>query len=933
MSDGSAAVAIPAAKQRIVLAALLLRAGRVVSVNELADFVWDGAPIAGARGALLNHVMRLRQALGDDARQLIRTQGAGYLVDIEGHTLDLQLFRGRLELGRAAADSRQWQDASKDLRRALALWRGEFLADVPSAALLLSEGPALAEARLSAVQTRIEADMQLGHHETVIGELRQLVSSHPLRERLHEHLMLALYRSGRQAEALAAYRAVHRLLVDELGVEPGEALRRLHQAILDGDPDLDPASSPKSPRMTVSGPAQRIVPAQVPSGIADFTGRRTHLDTLHYLLSAAPDSTSTNTVVLATLGGTGGIGKTTLAVRAAHQLSAQFPDGQLYVNLRGAREAPLNSFEVVGRFLRDLGVAPAAVPLTMEERVALYRTVAADRRLLIVLDDARDAEQVRPLVPGRGSCCVLITSRNSLSDLAGAAHMNVDCLSPRDAQTLFERIVGSGRIAAETGATGEVLAACAGLPLAIRIAASRLVSRPNWTIRHLADRLADQAHRLDELQVGDLAVRVSFRVSYAALSTHGHSAAARAFRLLGLVTGSSIERSAAAALMDAPPEEADAALEALVDAHLLESPEPGRYRLHDLLRVYAGEIVEEEEPSPSRQQAVRRLLEWYLHSTLAAAAALAPQRRRVDPGPWHQSNLPHEFATYDQALDWCESERANLIAASRQAADLGFHDIAWKLPGTLQRLFNIRKYWSDWVSTHELAVRSAQTLADPFGESWIRSNLGLAHLELGQYDRALSLLQEALRIRRRIQDRSGEGATVGSIALAYARQGRHAEAVDYYQQSVAIHAELGDRYNESIELNNLGDTFRSLGSFHDAIACANRALALSRAVDDPYVEGLALSTLGETYRDRGDVTEAIRHAEQSVVLFREIRHRQLEAAVLYWLSHLYFRCGRLDAAHRGWSRTRQIFEEMNDPRAVDVTNHLDIMQLADEPCY
>ncbi|MFF4451963.1 BTAD domain-containing putative transcriptional regulator [Streptomyces goshikiensis] len=920
--DRDAVIPLPAAKQRTVLAVLLLRAGRVVGLDELAEFVWDGAPISGARGALLNHVMRLRQALGPDARKLIRTQGPGYLIDTEGHTFDLHVFNERFSQGRTAAAAGQWEQASRQLGAALDLWRGKPLLDVPSSALLRDEGQHLEEARLLALQARIEADLQLGQHETLVAELQQLVAEHPLRENLRSHLMLALYRAGRQVEALAAYRTVRLLLREELGVEPGSALQRLHQAILNADPELSPPPpAPPSVTRLVPPPAPAAL-AQVPAGISDFTGRQTLLTALCDLLSTPVDAGQGHAVVISAVSGTGGIGKTTLAVRAAHQVHEHFPDGGLYVNLRGAHETPLDTFDVLGRFLRDLGIHPSAVPGHREERIGLYRTLVAGRRLLILLDDARDAEQVRDLVPGRGTSSILITSRNTLTSLAGASHVRLEGLPPDDAHALFVRIVGHDRAAAEPAATSEVLVACAGLPLAIRIAASRLVSRPNWTIRYLADRLTDQRRRLDELQAGDLAVRASFRMSYAALTAKRTSGAARAFRLLGLVSGSSIDLPAAAALLGAAQHEAEEDLEALVDAHLLESPAPGRYRFHDLLRVYAAEVAE-EEPQERRRDAVRRLLDWYLHTTVAAARALAPERRRVDPGPWQQElSRPLAFSTYDLALDWCESERANLVAASRQAADWDMHDIAWKLPGTLQRLFNIRKYWSDWVTTHELAARSTRRVNDRFGEGWILSNLGLAHLELRQFERALPYLHDALRIRREIGDRSGEGATLGSMGLALARRDRHEEAADYYRQSIAIHRTLEDRFNESIELNNLADTYRNLADFPEAIVCAERSLALSREIGDLYVEGLALSTIGETYQDLKEPVEAIRYCEESLALFRRIRHRQLEAAQYQRLGELRLELGEPDAARENWERALHILEAMGDRRSADVATRI-----------
>ena len=543
---GGVVVRVQPGKQRVVLAALLLDAGRVVPVDEIAEALWGTAPPPSARVTVRNYVKRLRHALGDVGQARISTRPGGYLISVEAGELDVTRFEALLAAAQAAARGGSWDRAAGQARAALALWRGEPLQDVESGVLATRETPRLSEMRLQALEVRIVADLHLGHHSEVIAELRQLISTQPLREQFHGQLMLALYQCGRQAEALAAYQHVRRVLVEELGIEPGTWLRELHQQVLTADPALTAGPvAAVGESVTAADPAAE--PAQLPADTADFTGRDEQVKLVCDLLATAPGEGRPGAVVISAVAGMGGIGKTALAVHAAHRLRDRFPEGQLFVSLQGA-SSPLRPADVLARLLRDLGVPAGAIPADEAERAARYRTLIASRRMLIVLDDARDAAQVRPLLPGTAGCAVIVTSRSTLPSLPGATLLDLEVLDPDEAHALFSAIIGPTRAAAEPDATASVLASCAGLPLAVRIAASRLASRPGWSIAHLAARLADERGRLAELAAGDLAVRASFAVSYDAL----RPGPARVFRLLGLASAAVLSLPAIAALAGQP---------------------------------------------------------------------------------------------------------------------------------------------------------------------------------------------------------------------------------------------------------------------------------------------------------------------------------------------------------------------------------------------
>jgi DNA-binding SARP family transcriptional activator len=655
-------------------------------------------------------------------------------------------------------------------------------------------------------------------------------------------------------------------------------------------------------------------PMQLPADIVDFTGREPHVQRVCDLLSAGDAQDNPGAVPVALVAGAGGLGKTTLAIHAAHRLRSKYPDGQLYVDLQGSTGQPLAPPEVLARFLRDLGVDGAQIPAGPEERAAQFRTRLNGRRMLILLDNARDAAQVRPLLPGTATCAVIVTSRSRLPDLVGGGLVHLEVLDDAEALTMFSRIVGAPRAAAEPDATAEVLVACAGLPLAIRICAARLAARRSWSIRSLADRLHDEHRRLDELKVGDLAVRASFEVSFASLPAviaGRRVAPAHALRMLGLWRGSTISLAAAAALLRQPEAEVEEALEFLVDAHLLESPAPDCYGFHDLVRVYAAERALAEESEPDRREAIYRVIAWYLHTASAADAIVTPQRDRVPLDTVPSDHPPLSFRDIGSALKWAERERMNLVAATEQAAQYDFHDAAWRLPVAVLGCFDALSCRTEWVSSHLVALDSTRHEDDRQGEAWVLNNLGQVHGQM-QLGDAIGYYEEALAIRRDIGDRRGEAQTANNLAHAHVQLGRAADALDPANRALVLQREVGHRYGEGVALNNLGETYLALGEWDEAIDWLRRARTLFAELKTPHGEGYALHNLGQAYLGLGRLDQALRHFREALAIRQASGERHVQAITLLSLGRTESRTGRLADAKRSWTRAAAIFEELND---------------------
>ncbi|WP_412543082.1 BTAD domain-containing putative transcriptional regulator [Longispora sp. K20-0274] len=890
-------------RQRTLLAALLLRAPVPVSTDELCDLIWADDQPADAPAALHVLVNRLRGRLDADR---ILTRSPGYLIRLDADELDAARFRRHLAAARAAADAGEWERAGDLADRALRLWRAEPLADVASDELCRDERHRLHALRLDGLELRVDAGLRQGRHARLVLDLQGLVREHPLRERFHAQLILALYRTGRQSEALTGYLDARRTLIADGGVEPGPELRDLHRRILANDPTLDVGAAP-------AGPVGMPVPTQLPGDLADFTGRAGQAAELGRLLGG-----SGGQVVLTAVAGAGGIGKTALAVHVGHRLRGRFTDGQLYVNLRAGGVTPLSPGDVLARFLRGLGVEPAAIPAEEDERGALYRSLLADRRVLVVLDDAMDAAQVRPLLPGSGASAVLITSRGRLAGLDGVHRMALEVLDEAEALALFTRILGPGSTRVDPVAAAEVLRLCAGLPLAIRLAAGRLVAEPDWTVRTLADRLADQGRRLDELTVEDRAVRGSLAMGHRRLSAE----AARTFRLLGLWHGPDLDVRAAGALIGQASGSAEELLRGLSGVYLLDNPEADRYAFHDLVRLYAAERAEVEESPAGRREAVWRLLTWYLHSAAAAHAAISTIPLRLElpePGP---GPAPMEFADRVDALAWLDAERVNLLAAVEQSSAVGLDELAWMLPVCVRAFFQLRSNWTDYVRAYQIGLDAARRSGSSYGEGRILNGLGIAYHALMRVDEALDCYRGAVAIRRADGDRWGEAMALANLGNVLRTLDRFAEAAEVLTQGVACSREVGDRFAEANALNNLGVVHSMSGRLDEAAKCMHRAIELYRLAGDRERVGLALNNMGDLLLKHGKPAEALPYIREAIDIHRDRGARHLEATAELNLGDALCFDGQTDEGRDHWHRALTLLDEIRDPRADQLREHL-----------
>ena len=918
--DSGAPLPVRATNLRVLLACLLLEANQPVPVARLERALWDGHPPASARASLHNHVMRLRRLLGDDQGQLVQAVPLGYLLACAGGESDLQEFEELRRRAARAARSGDWQTAAACSTDALALWRGEPLADVPGT-IHDAEVSRLVEARILTAEQLGEARLRLGEHDQLISGLQPLISDNPLREGLYSLLMRACDRAGRRAEALAAYQQARNVLRTELGVEPGAELRALQQRILRADPDEPPAPAAapaRSPGPAAAAPAQsRLVPAQLPADVTDFTGREEDLDRLAALLG---EDAAAGTVVISTIAGMGGIGKSALAVRAAHLRRPCFPDGQLFVDLRGS-SVPRDPGDVLAELLRALGSDLASIPIGTDARASMYRSTLAERRVLLLLDDARDAAQVRPLLPGTADCKVLITSRGRLAALTGAARFDLDVLSDTEARALLAAVVGADRLAAEPQAAEEVLARCGGLPLAIRIAAARLIARPHWTLTTLAARLGS-VHVLDELAVEDLAVRTSFQVSYQTLgdsSAPQEREAARAFTLLGLWSGPDLPLAAAARLIDRPPSRTEDLLELLVDAQLLETTRSGRYRLHDLLHVYAAELARTDGTPEQCDAAVGRLCGWYLHTVGRAMDLISPVRRRIPE--LEQADAPPDcgsFADYDQALEWCEAERLNLVAVTEAAHAAGLDAVAWQLPAELLHFFHLRSHRDDWTATHRTGLAAARRSGDRDGEALMLNGLGVVQNALGHAADALTCFHQALEISEETGDRPGQANTMNNIASAHHLQGRFQESIEWRVRSLPLRRESGNQFSIASTLNNLGMAHAALGQYREAVGAYEEALTAARRADSRYVQAAILDSLGDVAGKLGETETAVSYLTRSVGIKNELGERHGLAVTLVKLAQALIAADCRPAGEERLREALAIFEPLQDPQAEQV---------------
>jgi DNA-binding SARP family transcriptional activator/tetratricopeptide (TPR) repeat protein len=866
---GGVPVPVPRGRQRAVLALLLLNAGRVVSVAEIAETLWGAAPLPSASATVRNYIKRLRRLLEHADQARILTLPPGYVIRVDPAELDVARFEVLLEGARNAARGGSWEAAADQARQALALWRGEPLADVESEALALREVPRLAELRLQAAELRIDAELRLGHHGVVIAELERMATAHPLREHLHALLMLALYRDGRQAEALAVYQRARRVLVAELGAEPGAELRELHRQILTTGPGL---AGPGSGRL------RPVVPRELPGPVPQFAGRAAELADLTRMLEQA--SAPPRTLVVSVIAGMAGVGKTALATQWAHQVADRFPDGQLHVNLRGYHPGqPTSATNALAGFLRSLGVAEQDIPAETGERAARYRSLLAGRRMLIMIDNARDAEQVRPLLPGSPSCVAVVTSRDALGGLVardGARRLDLGLLPPGDAAGLLRELIGE-RVDAEPEATLTLAGYCAGLPLALRVAAERAAASPDVSLAGITSELADQRERLDRLDAaGDrlTAVRAVFSWSI----RHLDDEAARAFRLLGLHPGADFDAYATAALTDTTLRQARWLLDRLARAHLIQHAGAGGYGMHDLVRAYAADQAADRDSERERGAALTRLFDHYL-ATAAVAAGTLFRADPDQPAPPQPAGPVPPVTSPAAALAWLDAQRSTLVAVAAHAADHGWPGHAIGLAATIFRYLDVG-HFADAAIVHSHARRAAAQAGDRTAEAAALTRLGAANAAQGRLRQAASHLEQALALCRANGDRIGEARALGDLGMTDYCQGRYQQSALCHRKALDIYLEVGNHLGEARELHALGVVDLRQGRYELAAGHLRRSLALFRDAGTQSGEAYVLGDLGELELRRGRYTQAAGHLRRSLGLGREIGNRLCEAQAL-----------------------------------------------------
>ncbi|MER6672763.1 BTAD domain-containing putative transcriptional regulator [Streptomyces sp. NPDC000983] len=930
---GDRELALGSPQQRAVLAMLLLSRGNAVGSADLVDGVWPTPP-AGAVPVLRTYVSRLRKLLepgrekGEPFRVLV-SAGDGYALRTGLLSTDLADSTRAVTLAERHRDAGEGELALRALDSALADWSCPALAGVPGP---FAEAARLdlAERRLGALEFRLGLEVEVGRPEAAVPELLALRDAHPLRESVSELLIVALDRCGRRTEALDAYARARRTLVDELGLEPGPSLRALHARLL--DTPADSAPRPESARPDRGGTA-RVRPSQLPADLATFTGRGVELARVTALLTdnqggvGSPHQVlPSGTCAVGVIDGMAGVGKTTLAVHWAHRVADRFPDGQLYVNLRGhdPSGALTDPGEAISTFLVALGVAPQAVPEGLDAQTALYRTLLADRRVLIVLDNARDTEQVRPLLPASPGCLALVTSRNRLTSLVarhGARPLALGLLSDGEARELLVRRLGAPRVEAEPEAVAAITGRCAGLPLALAIVAARAALHPRFRLADIARELSAGQGGLDAFARGDdigSDARAVFSWSYQALSP----GAAALFRRLALHPGPDLGAAVAAALAGVDRRGVRAPLAELCGASLLIQHAPGRYVFHDLLRAYAGELVAREDSAAERDTVLLRMHDHYLHTAHHASAVLAPFRETVPLTASTTDGEPLRFNDSKRAMAWLRAERLVLRSVVEHATATGRHDHAWRTAYALDLHFDRLGYWHDLMEISRAALRSARALDDPVGQAHALRSLGFGHTRFGHEEEALRHLGRALDLFRREGDAFGEARTRRALAYQANRVGRHDVSLDHYAHAGALYRSLGHRSGEAGVLNEIGWTYILLGDHQQALEHCEKAVLLQQEVGDPGGEASALDSVGYAHHHLGEYGAAVARFERAVELYREIGSSYLEADTLRHLAESHRAVGDTGPAREAWAAALALLEAAGHAEADDVRRDL-----------
>jgi tetratricopeptide (TPR) repeat protein len=889
-------------------------------------------------------IFRLRRLLPEGT---LRSSSPGYLLEVAEDEFDVTVFGRTVAEGRAAVGRGKLALGRQLMRQGLGLWRGPAFAMVTSP-MVRAEAAGLDELRLATWEECIETELRMGRGREVVGELTTLADLYPLREELRRQLMVALYRAGRQADALAVYRQARAHLAEELAVEPSQRLSDVHDRILRGDADLlgpgslavvsTPSPHREAPATATLGsiPAPRRAAAapqaaaQLPIDVCGFAGRGEELALLDSIL-AAGQRTSQAAAAMAVITGTAGVGKTTLAVHWAHRMRHLFPDGQLYVDLRGFDPdgMAVEAAQAIQDFLHALGVSGQQIPAGLAAQAALYRSLLTDRRVLVVLDNARDVDQARPLLPGSAGCAVLVTSRDRLTGLVvreGAHLVSLDLVSTAEAAQMLAARLGPARVAAEPEAVDQIIGCCARLPLALAIVCARVAAQPGFPLAVLAQDLVGIKHSLDALDDGDAtaSIRAAFSCSSRTLSTE----AARMFRLFALYPGTHLTRDAAASLAGLSRTSVTQVLAELSRAHLITEHAPGKFRFHDLLWTYATELVYTVDSSSDRQAAMHRMLDHYLQAACAAAMLADPSRvtvTLVSPLPAVQFTT---FASRDEAVAWFAAERPTLLAVIQQAARTGFDAHSWQIAWALADDLFYRSDWHGLTVAHHAALDAATRLGDSLGMAHAHRGLAGADTSVGQHDDACAHLEQALSLFHQAGRPADEAHILRNLGLIMRRTGRFSEALAFQAKALELCQESGSRSGYARVLNGIGSVRALLGNYQQALIDCQEALQLSKELDDLRSQGDALHLIGYCHHRSDRYSQAAAYYQQALDCYLQMGDRSYASQGLVDLGELYVAVGAFNAARVTWRDASRIIAELAGPDADSLRGRLKDLEAA-----
>jgi DNA-binding SARP family transcriptional activator/tetratricopeptide (TPR) repeat protein len=928
-------LAVGHAKQRAVLAVLILDLNRVVPTGRLVDRVWGDEPPTSARNLIHGYVGKLKSALGAASADCasVARRADGYVLEAPSELVDLLRFR-RLVTDATVASSDA--DSERLLRTALALWRGDAVSGL-SSPWLAGMRETLAQERLAALLNLNDIELRLGQHTELAAKLAALAVEHPADERLVAQLMLALYRSGRQAKALRHFEHTRRQLATELGAHPGPDLQKLHQQILRNDPELavhQPAQTTASPRRPPSGrpksgnaeapgfSSMPLIPRQLPSSVAHFVGRAAELRALTSLLTTSSESDS---LAMAVISGAPGIGKTALAVRWSHSVADGFPDGQLYVNLHGFDPSvpPTDAADAIRGVLDSLGVPSHRIPAALSQQASLYRSTMADKRMLVVLDNARDAHQVRPLLPGSATCAVVITTRERMIGLAaseGASQLQLALFDDCAAHELLERRLGVGRLRHDRSASHDLLKLCGGLPLALAIVAARAAAAPGIPLAELADELRSAPNTLAALDTSEPAssLQAALSASYNSLDL----LTAQMFRMLGLLSVDSISVPVAASLAASSLEQAGSVLTRLANAQLLIEGADHRYSMHDLVREYAAGEAQACDAQDGRREAVGRVVDYYLQTAAVAVKLLYPAWKGADLAPSRFGARVEALRDRDAAMAWFEGERAALASVATLAAAWGFDDYAWQIPFSCTTFLEITGHWRDSVALWEPGLAAAERVSSTMGQAFGHRSVAAACIQFGEFQKAHEHMGRALGLWKASGHRGREANIHLGMAQAFERQERYDEELRHAREALSIYRALDDSFGQANALNAVGWSYARLGDYRMSISYTRQSLHLHQDLKDVLGTAHALDSLGLAHHCLSEYDQAVECYQQALKSFASRGDRYNEAGTLVRIGDSYAEAGDPAQARRSWLQALEIVDGEQPHKADEIRRKL-----------